>query len=50
MTAHAKTKIVCTIGPASWEEDVLKDLIDQGLNLARINASFADAKELGFVA
>ncbi len=50
MAAHAKTKIVCTIGPASWEEDVLKALIDQGMNVARINASFADAKELGFVA
>ncbi len=41
-----KTKIVCTIGPATWDENVLKTLIDTGLTVARINASFADAAEI----
>ena len=50
MTKHSLTKIVCTIGPASWDEKVLEKLIANGMNLARINASFADAEELGYVA
>lgn len=36
------TKIVATLGPASWEEDVLAELIEAGLDVARINASHAD--------
>ncbi len=43
---NIKTKIVCTIGPASWDESVLRTLIDTGLTVARINASFADADEI----
>ncbi len=50
MTKHSLTKIVCTIGPATWDEKVLEKLIINGMNLARINASFADAEELGYVA
>jgi len=41
-----KTKIVATIGPASWEPDVLKQMVEAGLNVARVNASFADAAEI----
>jgi len=41
-----KTKVVCTIGPATWEPEVLKKLIAQGMTVARINASFADANEI----
>ena len=36
LPAH-KTKIVCTIGPASRSEDVLEQLILQGMNVARLN-------------
>lgn len=41
-----KTKIVCTIGPSTWDPKVLKTIIDSGMTVARINASFADAAEI----
>ena len=34
-----KTKIVCTIGPASNEIEIMKELIQAGLNVARFNFS-----------
>jgi len=42
-----KTKIVCTIGPASEEIDTLKNLIKAGMNLARLNFSHGDHLEHG---
>src|SRR4030043_1013600 len=41
-----KTKIICTIGPASKEENILKKLITGGMDLARINTSHSDSKEV----
>jgi pyruvate kinase len=38
-TTVARAKIVCTLGPASTTEAVIGDLIDTGMNVARINFS-----------
>ena len=32
-TLHRRTKIICTLGPASWSEDGLGKLIDGGETL-----------------
>jgi len=34
-----RTKIVCTIGPASEDEDVIRRMIENGMNVARLNLS-----------
>ncbi|WDV45213.1 pyruvate kinase [Clostridiaceae bacterium M8S5] len=40
-----KTKIVCTLGPASNSEDTIKGMIDKGLNVARLNFSHGSHEE-----
>lgn len=37
-----RTKIVCTIGPASNTPDMIRELIDAGMSVARINFSHGD--------
>lgn len=44
-TPLRKTKIVCTIGPASESIETLKHLIDAGMNVARLNFSHGDYAE-----
>ena len=38
-TRHPRTKIVCTLGPASSTRETIRDLMDAGLDVARINFS-----------
>ncbi|MFI5246304.1 MAG: pyruvate kinase, partial [Gemmatimonadales bacterium] len=42
---RARTKIVCTIGPASAGADVLRSLLEAGLDVARINFSHGTYEE-----
>ncbi|MBP1947767.1 pyruvate kinase [Virgibacillus litoralis] len=42
-----KTKIVCTIGPASESTETLEQLIESGMNVARLNFSHGDYDEHG---
>ena len=40
-----KTKIVCSIGPASNEADVMEQMVLAGMNVARINFTHATIEE-----
>ena len=37
-----KTKIVCTVGPATDKPEVLRQMMQAGMNVARFNFSHAD--------
>jgi len=48
MPKRKKTKIVATLGPATSSKDILKKMIDQGVDVFRINfshANYEDVKE-----
>ncbi len=43
-----KTKIICTIGPASEQKDIMREIIKTGMNVVRMNFSHGDYEEHGF--
>ena len=37
-----KVKIICTMGPACWDEETISELVGSGMNVARLNFSHGD--------
>jgi len=46
MLRKKKTKIVATLGPATSSKEVLKGMLEEGVNVFRINFSHADYKDV----
>ncbi len=46
MFTNKKTKIVATLGPACSTREIIKDMIDAGVNVFRINFSHADYEDV----
>ena len=42
-----KTKIICTLGPASINEETIKKMLKEGMDVARVNFSHGDREEHG---
>ena len=42
-----KTKIICTLGPSTDKGEVLKQLMSEGMNVARFNFSHGTHEEQG---
>ena len=42
-----KTKIICTIGPASESKEMMRKLVDTGMDIIRLNFSHGDYEEQG---
>ena len=46
MITKKKTKIVATLGPACSTREIIKDMVDAGVNVFRINFSHADYEDV----
>ena len=46
MPNQKRTKIVATLGPATSEKKIIKNMILEGVNVFRINFSHADYKDV----
>jgi pyruvate kinase len=42
---YKRTKIICTIGPASWDFEVMKKLAQEGMDVVRLNMSHGTHEE-----
>lgn len=42
VTMQRKVKIICTLGPSSYQEETIEKLIEAGMNIARLNFSHGD--------
>ena len=40
-----RTKIICTMGPAVEKNDVMRHLVEEGMDVARFNFSHGDHEE-----
>ena len=40
-----KTKIVCTMGPNTNDKDLMRKLVESGMDIARFNFSHGDHEE-----
>ena len=47
MLQKRKTKIICTIGPASESKEMMSKLVENGMNIIRLNFSHGDYEEHG---
>ena len=45
ITKERRTKIVCTLGPSSNKKYQIKELVDNGMNVARLNFSHGTNKD-----
>ena len=41
----SKTKIICTLGPATDKEQVLEKMVQEGMDVARLNFSHGSYEE-----
>lgn len=47
MIKNRKTKIICTIGPVSESKEMMAKLVENGMNIIRLNFSHGDYEEHG---
>ena len=47
MIENRKTKIICTIGPVSESKEMMTKLVENGMNIIRLNFSHGDYEEHG---
>ncbi len=44
VASHRKTKVICTMGPKCWSEEMLDKLLGAGMDIIRLNFSHGEHK------